>query len=144
MKYFLVLLLSFFSYLNIVSAQQQIDWKILSDVTFEERYSDELASYIMIPTFGEKVKQLEGKLVKIKGYVIPLDVKMNQYVLSANPFASCFFCGNAGPETVMDIVFKAQENLRTDQYMEIEGVLELNKNDVYRLNYILMEAVINN
>lgn len=143
MKYYLVVLITIILSFKSGFSQEQIDWKTLSDVNFEEKYSDELASYIMIPTFGEKVKHLEGKRVKIKGYVIPLDVKMNQYVLSANPFASCFFCGNAGPETVMDIVFSSQQNLRTDQFMEIEGVLELNKSDVYRLNYILNEAEIN-
>lgn len=124
----------------LVNGQQTIDWKTLADVKFTEEYSDELAAYLMIPEFGKSVKELEGKKVKIKGYVIPLDVEMNQYVLSANPFASCFFCGNAGPETVIDIFFTDKQNIRTDEYIEIVGTLQLNERDVYKLNYILDEA----
>lgn len=123
-----------------LQAQQKIDWKVLSDVSFTEEYSDELASYIMIPDFGPKVKALEGKKVLISGYMIPLDVEQNQYVLSANPFASCFFCGNAGPETVMDIIFTSKKKLRTDEYVSVAGVLKLNTRDIYHLNYILEEA----
>ena len=96
----------------------------------------------MIPTFGDNLHALEGKEVLIKGFVIPLDVSLNLYVLSANPYASCFFCGGAGPETVMDIVFAEKQKFRTDEYVTLKGRLKLNADDVYKLNYILEDAEI--
>ncbi len=123
-------------------AQKKIDWKTLAQVSFEEEYSDALASYIMIPTFEAPVKALEGQEVEIAGYMIPLDVAMNQYVISANPFAACFFCGNAGPESVMDVMFTEKQKLKTDEYVTLRGTLKLNVHDIYHLNYILEDAEI--
>ena len=136
---FTFLILAFAS-VNVLFGQTNIDWKTLEDVSFTEKYNDEFATYILIAKFGESVQKLKGKTVRISGYIIPLDVEQNQYVLSANPFASCFFCGGAGPETVIDLYFTEKVKYRTDQYVTIEGVLDLNKDDVYKLNYILDKA----
>jgi hypothetical protein len=62
-------------------------------------------------------------------------------VLSANPYSSCFFCGQAGPESVMEIqLLKQYDGLRMDQVITFEGRLRLNADDIYQLNYILEEA----
>ena len=141
-KHSLLTLFNLIFLLNWASCQELITWKTLEDVSFTDKYSDELASYIMIPTFGDNLHALEGKEVLIKGFVIPLDVSLNLYVLSANPYASCFFCGGAGPETVMDIVFAEKQKFRTDEYVTLMGRLKLNADDVYKLNYILEDAEI--
>ena len=123
-------------------AQQKIRWENLSAVSFNEVYSNDLGEYVMMPTFSEDIKALEGKEIIIKGHIIPLDVSSNDYVLSANPFASCFFCGNSGPETVMELELKTQHNFQTDEYKSFKGILRLNSEDVYTLNYILESATL--
>lgn len=54
--------------------------------------------------------------------------------------ASCFFCGGAGPETIIEVIFKKKPPFKTDQIVEITGILELNADDVDHCNYILKEA----
>ena len=62
-------------------------------------------------------------------------------MLSANPYSSCFFCGQAGPESVMEIqLLKQYDGLRMDQVITFKGKLRLNADDIYQLNYILEDA----
>lgn len=122
-------------------AQKVITWKTLEDVTFKEKFSAEADAYFWFPTFGKSLIDLEGKEVQIKGYVIPVDVKENLYVLSAFPFAACFFCGGAGPQTVMELAFaKKPRRYETDERLTFKGKFKLNSTDIYRMNYILEGA----
>ena len=51
--------------------------------------------------------------------------------LKKNVFASCFFCGKSGPETIMGIKFKgATPKLKTDTYLTIKGTFRPNEDDV--------------
>ena len=89
------------------------------------------------------VKAMDGKQVQIRGFIIPVDIVQDYYVLSANPYSSCFFCGQAGPESVMEIeMVKKYEGLRMDQVITFKGKLRLNVDDIYQLNYILEDAEI--
>ena len=83
----------------------------------------------LIPKFPPILEsQYEGQEVTISGYLIPIDVEANTYALSKNPFTSCFFCGNAGPETVIELKFdKSPGRFATDTYVMIKGVLKLNR-----------------
>lgn len=121
-------------------AQKQVRWEDLSKVTFTEVYNEDIGAYVMIPSFSESIKALEGQEIEIKGHIIPLDIKANDFVLSAFPFASCFFCGNSGPETVMELKLNVKSNYDTDEYKTFKGILKLNAEDIYSLNYILLNA----
>lgn len=84
---------------------------------------------------------MDGKVVQIRGYIIPVDVVQDYYVLSANPYSSCFFCGQAGPESVMEIQLKkSYDGLRMDKIVTFKGKLRLNADDIYQLNYVLEDA----
>ena len=121
--------------------QLEVDWRTLADVTFEDKYLQELDAYYWHPTFGEQVKQLEGEEIIVTGYVIPVDYESNYYILSAFPYASCFFCGNAGPETVIELeIADDSQTFTTDQRLRFVGTLKLNATDIYKMNYILQEA----
>jgi len=86
-----------------VHSQQKVSWDQLADVTWTETYIDSLGYNQIEGTYGEEVKRLNGQEITISGYVIPLDAMGLSYALSQTSFASCFFCGQAGPETVMDL-----------------------------------------
>ena len=131
-----------FLFLNF-SAQNIITWEVLKNVEFDEIWSEEFQAYYMVPKFSNSVKALDGKEVQIRGFIIPVDIVQDYYVLSANPYSSCFFCGQAGPESVMEVeMVKKYEGLRMDQVITFKGILRLNVDDIYQLNYILEDAEI--
>ena len=116
-----------------------ITWKTLEDVEFSEKYYEEVDGYFWAPTFGQSLFALEGQKVKISGYVIPIDEGI--YVLSANTFSACFFCGQAGPETIMELQLKpGHKRYMTDEWVSFEGKFRLNEDDIDHLNYILEGA----
>ncbi len=120
------------------SAQKTIEWSDLTDVEFEETYYERYDTKYFKPTFGESVKALDGEEIRISGYVIAVEAESGFYVLSANPYSACFFCGNAGPETVIELEFDGwPDAYETDTYKTFTGVLRLNSDDIFRLNYIL-------
>ena len=124
-------------------ALEELTWQTLSDVEFTDVYLEELDAYYWMPKFGESVVASEGKAFFITGYMIPVDVDEDFYVLSRYPFANCFFCGGAGPESVIDLRFpdKGERGYQTDERLTFKGTLRLNSDDVYQMNYILEGAV---
>ena len=130
-------------FISNIFSQNIITWELLKNVEFDEIWSEEFQAYYMVPKFSESVKEMDGKEVQIRGFIIPVDIVQDYYVLSANPYSSCFFCGQAGPESVMEIqMIKKYEGLRMDQVITYKGILKLNVDDIYQLNYILEDAEI--
>ena len=121
----------------------ELTWQRLSDVEFRDVFLEELQAYYWKPTFGHEVLSAEGDEFYITGYVIPVDTDEDFYVLSRYPFANCFFCGGAGPETVVDLQFpnKAPREYVTDERLTFAGTLQLNADDIYQMNYIIKDAV---
>lgn len=125
-------------------AQIRINWDILADVQFVSEYDVSLGTVQDMPRFGEEPEAYEGKLVELSGYTIPIDGTGTYYVLSKFPYADCYFCGNAGPETIVEISLRPEEQRRfkTDEKVVVRGILKLNDRNVYRLPYLLIEAEI--
>jgi hypothetical protein len=121
---------------------EKLTWEDLTDVEFKDVYVEELDAYYWKPIFGPSVQNLEGRKFHITGYVIPVDIDEDFYVLSRYPFANCFFCGGAGPETVVDLQFTGHSprEYATDERLTFAGELKLNSDDVYQMNYILVGA----
>ena len=141
-KKIFLLLISYFFTLHFYS-QNIITWELLKNVEFDEIWSEEFQAYYMVPKFSSSVKAMDNKEVQIRGFIIPVDIVQDYYVLSANPYSSCFFCGQAGPESVMEVqMVKKYEGLRMDQVITFKGKLKLNVDDIYQLNYILEDAEI--
>ena len=121
---------------------QNITWQELADVSFETKFYEELNESLLFPSFGQTVQDLNGKRVSIAGYVLPVSTQNDRYVLSANPFSSCFFCGGAGPESVVELELVSYgTQYFTDEFRTFSGILRLNDQNVDKLNYILEGAV---
>lgn len=122
-------------------AQKQLVWEVLGMTTYEMMEQDGMMNYI--PNFPSVlVDQFEGQEVVIAGYLIPIDIEAQKYALSKNPFTSCFFCGGAGPETVMELRFaEPPGRFATDEYLMIKGTLVLQR-DGSGLFFILRNAEI--
>ena len=115
-----------------------LTWRHLARIDFEERYYEEVAELFLFPKFSPEIKEIEGKKVTISGFYIPLAPEEDFYALSKSSFNSCFFCGAAGPETVMEIRFKEKpEGLSMDDFIRVGGTLRLNDQDIDHMNYIL-------
>jgi hypothetical protein len=107
-------------------AQKNLVWPVLAMTNYDQ----DPVSGLYSPKFPSILTQkYEGQEVIISGYLIPLDVAANTYALSMSPFSACFFCGNAGPETVIELKFKKNPGrFATDKFVPITGELQLNRN----------------
>ncbi|WP_080054220.1 DUF3299 domain-containing protein [Spirosoma aerolatum] len=126
------------SSLTVASGPPVIRWEQLRDVQFKKKWYPEESVVMLYPKFGPTVKALNGKAISITGYVIPIDLESGLYVVSEFPMAACFFCGAAGPESIMTLKFKRlPRKFRTDERRTFSGTLRLNADNIYELNYIL-------
>ena len=124
-----------------VNAQKKNTWKTLSKITFKKQYDEMLGFKVDVPVFSDEVNKLEGKEITIKGYIIPVEgyKSHKEFIFSAYPYNMCFFCGGAGPETVMEV--KASEPIEyTAESITLRGVLSTNDDDINRLLYFLEDA----
>ena len=122
-------------------SQEKSTWNTLAKVTVETKF-DEILNYdVEEYTFSKEVKALNGKQVTLEGWMIPLDELRgeNYFVLSSLPFANCFFCGGAGPETVAE-VFTKKDMKFTEERIKVTGILTVNSDDPLKLMYILNQA----
>jgi len=116
-------------------------WKTLSKITFKKKYDEMLGFKVDVPVFSKAVKDMEGQEVEIRGYIIPVEgyKSHNEFIFSAYPYNMCFFCGGAGPETVMEVI--AKEPIQyTAEAITIRGTLETNEDDINRLLYALKDV----
>lgn len=121
--------------------QNSNPWRDLADIQILTRYEEGSPFPIQYPVFGPKAKALDGKEIELKGYIVPLEdmLGQNYFVLSSLPFNLCYFCGGAGPETVME-VFTVNEIPFTSDMITIVGTLRLNPSNPDRLMFVLEEA----
>lgn len=105
-----------------------LTWKLLGDIKYIRKKH---ATYgeVEFPQVNMKLKSYHNKTVYLTGFIVPIDAK--NYALSKNVFASCFFCGKSGPETITGLKFKgAFPKLKTDTYLTIKGTFKVNESDV--------------
>lgn len=132
---------SFSSQLNFLQKNPDtLTWKLLGDIKFVKK-KDKTYGEVMFPQVNPKLKLTNKKRVAISGFIVPIDNK--NFAISKNVFASCFFCGKSGPETIAGIKFRGETpKLRTDQYVTLVGTFRSNESDVDDWIYHIEDAVI--
>ena len=127
-----------------VCAQKLVSWNSFAQVTFHREYSETFGFEVNVkpPEFSKELMALNGKQITVKGYVIPVDIELGMYMVSANPFANCFFCGNAGPETVVELFPNGKfPRFSTDQVVTFKGILQINtQGEMNAVPYQLFQA----
>ncbi len=63
----------------------------------------------------------------------------NFFLLSYFPYAMCFFCGNAEPQTVVEVYLQTAIAFQ-DEPFRVEGILKLNTQNPEHLFYRLEGA----
>lgn len=122
-------------------ATDTLNWKLLGMIKFVKKQHKDYPEGVMFPVINSTLKAKNKKRIAMSGFIVPID--NTTYALSKNVFASCFFCGQAGPETIMGIKFKgATPKLKTDQYVTLEGNFRVNENDIEDWIYHIDDAII--
>lgn len=141
-KHILSTLIICLTAIQLAATPPKLPWKTLEGIGFTDKYVESVDDTYKFPIFTNYIKSLSGKIVEVEGYVIPFDKTGVEVALSANPYAACFFCGKAGPASIMIVKLKSQSTkYRTDQYKTFRGKLKLNDSDPEEFYYILEEAV---
>ncbi|MFN5170938.1 MAG: hypothetical protein ACK5DD_15065 [Cyclobacteriaceae bacterium] len=133
------LLLFCFSW--IIPVQQDTNfWHILAEVGFEQK-KDQQGYIVDVPRFSQHLKGYQGKKIRLKGYVIPAGEvgDVEKFMFSSLPFNVCYFCGAAGPETVVEV--ETTEKIKfSPEAIWMEGILKLNDHDPDHHIYLLQQA----
>lgn len=118
-------------------------WKTLSRITYRKEYDELMGFKIDKPVFSQQVQDIEGTEITIKGYVIPVEgyKSHTEFIFSAFPYNMCFFCGGAGPETVMEVLASEPVKYSAEQ-VTLKGKIQLNADDINRLMYQLVDATL--
>jgi hypothetical protein len=118
----------------------KITWNELAKIDYFEK---EISEYeiMYVPIISDKIKKLNKKTLKISGFVIPVDD--NVYALSKNKYSSCFFCGKAGPESVIGLTFKGKIPLfKTDDFITVIGEFKVNDKNPDDWVYSMIKVII--
>jgi hypothetical protein len=125
---------------SLVCAQNNNFWQVLAEVGFQTK-KDLEGNIVETPVFSKNLKGFNGKKIKLKGFIIPINEVGDQdkFMLSALPFNVCYFCGAAGPETVIEV--ESDESIRfNSKAIWVEGYLYLNDADPEHHMYMLRSA----
>ena len=111
-----------------------LSWKLLSQVELvkqKDRY---------VPQFAADVAALDQKVVKVQGFMMPLQMgdKQTHFVLSAMP-QSCSFCLPGGPESMVEVKTKTPVKYSFDALV-LSGKLSVLKEDPTGVFYRLTDA----
>lgn len=122
-----------------------LDWEVMMDILYQLKYYPELDMSIFAPVFGQQQKQLNGRTIVMEGFIIPIDEEEGLWALSAYPVASCFFCGQASPASVVSVYLNEKPSrgqYKTGDKVLLRGTLRLNYDDPAELYYLVKEAEI--
>jgi len=125
-------------------SQKKITWRNVVDIYAKEFRLTEKNPTSVINNQAMSLKDIKNKKITITGYFLDLDPDGKWFMVSKNPFASCFFCGKAGPETVLELIgFKnLKKKFKSDDIVEVTGIF----NTIYdledKLSFVLEKATI--
>lgn len=126
--------------LPVAPSKDTVTWLILNDLEYKEKEHKEYGT-VYLPEFSKPIKKLANKQVVIRGYLVPVDKET--WALSKNTYAACFFCGKAGPETVIGLTFKGDPGkLKMDANATVTGKFILNGTNLDDWMYSLVDVEI--
>lgn len=124
------------------SIAAQSGWSAFAHVEFRDHYIEEYLAYASLLVVDDKLRELDGQEVTLSGYYIPVQEEVT--ILSKYPNESCFFCGDAGMETVaqVNLLEPPTKPFTMDERLTVKGRLRLNSTEWEYVSFILEEAVV--
>lgn len=110
-------------------------WRLLGQVELVKQNSK------MVPAFDRSVTALDGKTVRVQGFMMPLDIgdKQRRFLLVAAP-PHCAFCMPAGPDAMIEVRAKSDIRYGFDA-ISVSGKLQVLRDDPAGLYYRMVDAV---
>lgn len=110
-------------------------WRVLGQVELVKQNKK------MVPAFDQSVTALDGKTVRVQGFMMPLDIgdKQRRFLLVAAP-PHCAFCLPAGPDAMIEVRAKSDIRYGFDA-ISVSGKLQVLKDDPAGLYYRMIDAV---
>ncbi len=129
---------------EIVSKPPPVDyWKMFAGISLERKFIEEADAYYRIPIFTSELLAHTGKEVTLSGYYLPYSRLDSVIIISRFPNASCFFCGQAGIESVAMVELgNNNPQYRTDQRLYVRGKLILNSTNINKLAFVITDALV--
>jgi len=121
------------------------NWKIFGttkEIKAHTKTEDAYDNQYSKPSFQPEIKVLDGKKIKIKGYMFPLDGAEKQKLFLFGPFPlSCPFQYHVGPPLVLEVHANKHPIAFDYEPVTITGTLELVPDDPeYSVFYRLKDA----
>ena len=129
------------------AAQHQSAWELFERVKFEDKYMPEYGMSMPWPAFTKSDLAWQGKEVVIAGYIIPTAEAggFDGLIISKYPYSMCFFCGEAGIESVALLQPKGKmPDFDLNKAYVFRGKVKFNDADFENLNFIVTDAVLTN
>jgi len=125
---------SVFSSTLLPEAEGVVSWRTLSQVE-PVKQGDK-----MVPMFSNAILELDKKLIRVQGFVLPLDLgdQQHHFLLSAVP-PHCPFCLPAGPDAIVEVLAKKKVEYGFEPIV-LGGKFAVLKNDPAGVLYRLTEA----
>ena len=138
-----ILLILFLATTSLLDQNKDNIWSTLALLEFEQK--DDLGYFDSEGNILPLIEAFESKEVVVTGYVIPLSGKTAQkhFMFSVYPYASCFFCGKAGPETIMEVFVKDDNEINfSEKKMSIKGTFHFTSRNSNEVMFTLKNAEI--
>jgi len=112
-----------------------VSWKTLAEVK-TVRQKDQF-----MPEFGKRVATLDKQVVRLQGFMMPLDMgeKQKRFILSALP-PTCSYCLPGGPEQLVEVQAKTPVKYGFEPII-LSGRFTVLRDDAMGLYYRLTDAV---
>ncbi|MBL4704466.1 MAG: hypothetical protein JKY54_08085 [Flavobacteriales bacterium] len=120
----------------------EIDWNKLHYKSTEDVWSQEFQAYYLAPEFTEYVMNLNNKRIEITGYVRVIDPVDGYYLLVSKPNLVLGGCSSTVTSDEIIELELSDFKGKDDEKVKIAGVMEVNKEDIYRLSYIIKNVQI--
>ncbi|MBN8589153.1 MAG: DUF3299 domain-containing protein [Rhodothermia bacterium] len=133
MRKLFIFLAAFFVLPLVSNAQQALSWDTLAKV--ESKWQNN--KYVTV--FKPEVKALNGKRIKIQGFMIPLEMgeKHKHFIIAARP-AHCYFEAPGGKEMIEIFTPAAADYEFTP--ITVTGTIEVLENDKFGMYYRIKNA----
>lgn len=130
---------------NLINAQNQSAWELFERVKFEDVFVDIYGVSMPWPVFTAEDRAWEGKEVIIAGYIIPTAeaAGFDGLIISKFPYAQCFFCGEAGIESIALLQPKGKmPDFDLNKAYVFRGKIKYNDDDFENLNFIITDGIL--
>ena len=120
-------------------------WRTLALMKYEREDSQSSGGLKAKGHFISMIEALEGKEITLKGYIVPLSGKKAQshFMFSAYPYENCFFCGKAGPESVVEVFTAERQKIPySDKAVFIKGIFKFTSRNPEGVMFTLENATL--